>query len=122
MAASDERDFAADGVQVQLSGPTSASATTDASGNVRLPDLLPGDYELTAKKPDFDDTLLAFTVEAGGATDVALVMLRPLDWSRAAFDMTVQEEADPDAPPGPDIVASFADHESDLGTPGGMNV
>lgn len=96
--ATDERELPVPDAQLQLSGPTSSSGTTGLDGRARLEELSPGDYKLTVTKDGFDDTVLELSVEAGGDSDVQLILTKPLDWSHFTFDVTVAKEGQPDQP------------------------
>lgn len=50
---------------VELTGLERRADRTDARGLVRFTELVPGDYEVAARKPGFAPTLLAFRIEAG---------------------------------------------------------
>ena len=60
------------GAAVEAVGPMTATAVTDARGDFRLVDLLPGDYTVTATLAGFSKTAMHATVTARTETTLAL--------------------------------------------------
>src|SRR5512134_982491 len=72
----DEEGNALSGVEVTLTGEDfSRNATSDAEGNVRFIEIVPGRYELTLKNAGFNTSILqGIQIDAGAAAsmDVSL--------------------------------------------------
>jgi outer membrane protein OmpA-like peptidoglycan-associated protein len=67
------------GVTVHLSGGSSTTATTDADGRVRVDNLVPGPYSVTATKDGYSDLMVDTVVsDAGGTTDLPMVAVAEL--------------------------------------------
>jgi hypothetical protein len=110
----DERDLPVPDASLRLSGPTSASATTDLGGNASLGELQPGSYQLTATKSDFTDNVSDLTVTAGDNA-VSLVLLTPIDWGLFAFNMNVAKEGEPSSSAPSAATSSTPDDDSSSG-------